>query len=321
MFEDFDPAYFDAPGFKEDSVREEIILPILHRLGFRVGGNFRIERSKTLSHPFIFVGTRKHPVTIIPDYTLFSDTTPILVLDAKSPSISIENNVYIQQAYSYAYHPEIRCKHFALCNGRKLTVYSTENSDPIISLNFSEYSSNWHMIENALLPKNLLKPELRNFVPDFGTQLQRIGFDQSNILVLLGVQLNLFAVLDKNTITATSNTIFGGKKHCVSFDFSSDLLSHVLAGLPNQLADEFKDALDRQPFHASAGLVVEIDIEARLGEIIKVEHEEFIPLIITKVLASRLNTKPVVDDPGDIPSHVYKLRERFVVSTFRSEEN
>jgi hypothetical protein len=36
------------------------------------------------------------------------------------------------------------------------------------------------MIEEALLPKNLLRPELRNFAPDFGTRLKRIGFDRNS---------------------------------------------------------------------------------------------------------------------------------------------
>ena len=235
------------------------------------------------------------------------------MLDAKAPNTSIESDSCIQQAYSYAYHPEIRCKNFALCNGRKLTVYSTEIPDPIISLNFSEYSSNWQMIESVLLPKNLLRPELRKFAPDFGVRLKRIGFDQSSILVLIGARLNLFALLDKNTITATSNIIFGSEPHCVSFDFSTGLLDKVLSGIPSLLAEEFKNALHRQPFQAAAGLAIEIDIEARLGDAIKVEHEEFMPLMITKILGSRLNTEPIVDDPGDIPAHVYKLRERFAV--------
>ncbi len=40
----------DNPDFKEDSVREVIILPILKQLGYK---SENIVRSKTLEHPFL----------------------------------------------------------------------------------------------------------------------------------------------------------------------------------------------------------------------------------------------------------------------------
>jgi len=42
--------------FKEDSVREVIILPILKELGYRQND---IVRSKTLQHPFLKIGSNK----------------------------------------------------------------------------------------------------------------------------------------------------------------------------------------------------------------------------------------------------------------------
>ena len=54
MFGNFDPKLLDSSEFKEDSVRETIILPILARLGYQTSGQNRIIRSKTLVHPFIF---------------------------------------------------------------------------------------------------------------------------------------------------------------------------------------------------------------------------------------------------------------------------
>ncbi|MEI6443701.1 MAG: hypothetical protein WCO29_11405 [Nostocales cyanobacterium ELA583] len=52
------------PDFKEDSVREVIILPILKALGY-TGTN--IVRSKTLQHPFLKIGSKKRPINLIPD--------------------------------------------------------------------------------------------------------------------------------------------------------------------------------------------------------------------------------------------------------------
>lgn len=54
--------------FKEDSVREEIIVPLLHELGYH---RETIVRSKSLQHPFLKVGSNKRiPIKLIPDYSL-----------------------------------------------------------------------------------------------------------------------------------------------------------------------------------------------------------------------------------------------------------
>ena len=124
MFPGIEPTVFDDPNFKEDSVRETIISPILSRLGYQVTGPSRVIRSKALKHPFIRVGVRNHPVTTIPDYTLYNEETPIFVLDAKAPNESILQDKHVQQAYSYAIHPEIKCQEFGLCNGRQLVVFN-----------------------------------------------------------------------------------------------------------------------------------------------------------------------------------------------------
>jgi len=66
MFDGFDFKVLDDPAFKEDAVREEIIAPILRRLGYQPSGRARIQRSKTLTHPFVRIGVRRHPVNIVP---------------------------------------------------------------------------------------------------------------------------------------------------------------------------------------------------------------------------------------------------------------
>jgi hypothetical protein len=60
----------NSKEFKEDSVREEIILPLLHYLGY---AGDSIVRSKTLQHPFVKIGTSKRPVTLIPSMPVQMD--------------------------------------------------------------------------------------------------------------------------------------------------------------------------------------------------------------------------------------------------------
>src|ERR1035438_6508858 len=88
--QDFDFALLDSPGFKEDSVREEVIHPLLNALGYSASGPSRIIRSKGLEHPFLTVGSNDKPITLIPDYLLTVDGNFTFVLDAKAPDEEVK---------------------------------------------------------------------------------------------------------------------------------------------------------------------------------------------------------------------------------------
>lgn len=314
MFEHFDPILFTDPNFKEDSVREVIIAPMLSRLGYHPTGKQAVVRSKSLVQPFIYAGTRRHPVTIIPDYTLTYEGRIVLVLDAKSPVESVSSSENIQQAYSYAIHPEIRTHHFALCNGKRLAVYTVDSSEPLLDLPFEHFEARWSDIEKHLAPKYLLDPSLRNLRPDFGYKLSRLGLASTADITMIGTRLGMFAKLDEGLYSATVNTEFAGEYHCVSFDFTPDKLPLLLAGLPGDLAAQFLHALSRAPFQAGADLVVEADLRTHLGEPIKVEHETFVPLVVDEVLGSRFNPDPPESGGEDIPSHIFRLSKAFKIA-------
>lgn len=313
LFTGLNPSLLDDPQFKEDSVREVIIVPILNRLGYTSSGPNRIARSKSLTHPFIYAGTRKIPITLIPDYTLISDETTVLILDAKHPSEDVLSRTNVQQAYSYAIHPDIKCKHFALCNGKTLVIFNVDKNEPLLKLPFSEFESKWGEIERYISPKHLRHPMLQRFAPDFGCALARLGFAEGGTVTLLPAQLNLFARLDDNMISATANTEFSEKPHCVSFDFNRELLPEILAGLPAQLAEMFSHALGRAPFMAAAELAIEVDIDTKLGPEIEGEFETYRPLVIEKVLAARFNHLPSAKRAEDIPKEVFRLREAYSI--------
>ncbi len=114
----------ENPDFKEDSVREIIILPILYALGYR---QENIVRSKTLKHPFLKIGSnKKREIKLIPDYLLKIENNYAWVLDAKAPGQKINDYDNVEQVYSYASHPEIRSTYFALCNGLEFALYRRE---------------------------------------------------------------------------------------------------------------------------------------------------------------------------------------------------
>lgn len=114
LFGKFDFSLLNSPAFKEDSVREELVVPLLRALGYGVTGTNLIHRSKSVTHPFVKVGTKKRKLKNFPDYLLEVNGKYAWVLDAKKPNEEIKTGERVEQAYFYAIHPEIRVRLYAL---------------------------------------------------------------------------------------------------------------------------------------------------------------------------------------------------------------
>ncbi|MCX9058034.1 hypothetical protein NLN90_18545 [Citrobacter portucalensis] len=66
MFSDFDFSLLDNKLIKEDTIREELISPLLRKLGYSISGSNKIIRSLALDHPYVRIGTKKNNIRIIP---------------------------------------------------------------------------------------------------------------------------------------------------------------------------------------------------------------------------------------------------------------
>lgn len=145
---DLKKSYSDH-DFKEDSVREEIILPIIKKLGYNSSD---IIRSKALQHPYLKVGTNKIPIKLIPDYILKVNGVYAWVLDAKSKEQNIDDGENVSQVYSYAIHPEVRSTYFAICNGIKFIIFKTDSIKPVLKLSIDEIEEKWEEIYRLVSP-------------------------------------------------------------------------------------------------------------------------------------------------------------------------
>lgn len=145
----FDLNYLNSPEFKEDSVREVLILPLLQALGYEQS---QIVRSKALKHPFLKVGSKKHPVTLVPDYLLKVEESYAWVLDAKAPKEEIKTGDHVAQIYSYSIHPEISAKFFALCNGRAFSLFRHDHQEPILYFELTDIADYWESLTHYLSP-------------------------------------------------------------------------------------------------------------------------------------------------------------------------
>lgn len=154
---DFDFSLLDDKEFKEDSVREDIIAPLLKELGFEAKksiGGLTLKRSVALtSDTYLATKPIKAKDLIIPDYVLYIDGKPHCVLDVKKPNVDINSKSKSErQAFYYAINPKMQSPFYALCNGRSLTLYQTSNQELILEIDLNtELNSKFELLKQYLI--------------------------------------------------------------------------------------------------------------------------------------------------------------------------
>jgi hypothetical protein len=154
----FEP--IDFSKLNEQDVREEILAPIIRHLGYRRGTSNDVIRELSLRYPRIFLGRKKPKKDPIirgeADYVLDIDNKWRWVLEAKSPGqIDIDE---IEQAYSYAIHPEVRAIYFCLSDGYEFKIYRTDYAPdvaPIFQTNYDELNTTFATLKNILSPESI----------------------------------------------------------------------------------------------------------------------------------------------------------------------
>jgi hypothetical protein len=163
----FEFEVLDDPDFKEDSVREEIISPIIKAAGYGLTKPSKIIRSKPLEHPFVSIGSARKKITCIPDYLFEVNDRYAWILEAKGPSENILEGKHVEQAYSYAIHSEIRVPLFALCNGREFALYHISKYKPLLHFNMRSIAKYFDNLKKYISPQNVLEADFK-LAKDFG---------------------------------------------------------------------------------------------------------------------------------------------------------
>jgi hypothetical protein len=285
IYKSFDWSLLDTSGFKEDAVREELIAPLLVRLDYTASGPNRIYRSRALKHPFVYLGSRAHRIELIPDYLFEVGKRLRWVLDAKSPSESTRQGKNAQQAYSYAIHPEIRVRYFALCNGRDFTLFDIHRLVPSLDFPLRDIHNHWQRLTEILAPEsfNVAFDELN---PDLGLHLHRLGMRHFEELHFVHIGVGLVARITDETYSIGGTYVLGEEHYCASFDFDAALLPQLLALFPPAARDLAAVQLRRSPFKSDLRAVLpHVTVSCKLGEHLEWTHdkaEEFCPFNVTK---------------------------------------
>jgi hypothetical protein len=251
IFGRFDFSCVDDAEYKEDAVREDIIAPLLRRIGYSPGGPNKIIRSRSLTHPYALFGSKKRKIKIIPDYILEVEDEPCFVLDAKSPSQGITRGDNVAQVYSYAIHPEIRAWNYGLCNGRSLALFEVSSIKPKQIYDLTNLDDTTILdINQKLNPRTIKSNVILDYNLDGGTYLHFV------MDIPLNMDLHFFDVLipnlgmiseDHYTISVVC-TNMADRDLMFTFDFDKSLYTKLLSQLSPAVANVVQQDMKSQPF-------------------------------------------------------------------------
>ena len=140
----------------ETDVRETIVRPLIERLGYRHGTDANIITEKTLRYEKAFLGRKNPkkdpPLTGRADYICEVVSFGRWVVEVKAPAESISQDA-VEQAHTYASHPEIAAIFFLVTNGRTFHLYETSKlSEPALAWDYEDEDDNWLRLFNLLSP-------------------------------------------------------------------------------------------------------------------------------------------------------------------------
>ena len=144
----------------EADVREDVAMPLLRALGYAAGTANDILREKTLEYSSEFLGRKKktdQPLRGRADYVLTVLGAGSWTLEIKAEEVEIDRDA-IEQAITYARHPEVAGSYAAVLNGRRFVAFhNTQRSDeaPLIDLPDESIIQLATALESTLSPNSV----------------------------------------------------------------------------------------------------------------------------------------------------------------------
>lgn len=285
ILEGFNFEILDNPEFKEDSVREELILPIIKGLGYSVEKPYQIIRSRNLLHPFVSIGSQQKKINIIPDYLFEVNGKPAWVLDAKSPTESIVKSKHVEQAYSYAIHSEVRVKYFALCNGNNFVLYSIDEIEPLLNFPLKAIPLYWQNLKKFLSPEKVFDAGQLIYAKDLGLHLKRLGFDNFDSLIFPDVPISHIGQLDDNMFSLSGCVVLDDTRYVVTFDFDNDVFGQLTGRVPDEAIQKLSQRGSERRAVEFGDSVFPVTIDCKIGDKLEENDKEiFLPLRINKII-------------------------------------
>jgi hypothetical protein len=149
-------ASINVEGMNETDVRETIVRPFIHALGYAHNTINNIRTEVTLRYEKAFLG-RKSPSKDPPlrgraDYICEVISHGRWVVEVKAPHEELTLDVS-QQAHTYAAHPDVAALYYLVTNGREFKIYRTSHPDaPALSWHLAATKDKFPTIRNIIGP-------------------------------------------------------------------------------------------------------------------------------------------------------------------------
>lgn len=244
----------------ETDVRELIVRPLLHRLGYRHGTEANIRTEQTFRYEKRFLGRKKATDPALAgraDYILEITSVGRWVVEAKSPNESLTQDA-IEQAHSYAAHPEVNALFFLVINGRSFRLYRTSNLDaPLMAWEWSEMEDVFLALRNLVGP-DAIRKKIKLLQPDKGQPLGPGIASEINIIggfVRYEDHASNHRLLDMSTVNGLQLPVTGGR---VSRDGDGRIHAVVKTAKVASILGELSELLEREDgydFFSSAAYI------------------------------------------------------------------
>ncbi|MDF1613846.1 type I restriction enzyme HsdR N-terminal domain-containing protein [Desulfurivibrio dismutans] len=244
------PLAFES--LNETDIREEVLAPLIRSLGYSSGTPNNVIREQSLRYPMMSLGrkdTKRDPALRgKADYILEVQQRVRWVIEAKAPEITLGVDD-IEQAWTYANHPEVRAVYFVLCNGRVLLVYRTVHgpeAPPVLSLTYEQLESDFQVLSNLVSPDALL----RDF-PDVGID---VGVPIAPGLRSIARITNGFIRYEANSLGSPmlSELQNGIREGAIERDSNGTLVVFLKTGGPSSSLQELNERLGLSIFEMTS---------------------------------------------------------------------
>ena len=125
----------------------------------------------------------------------------------------------------------------------------------------------------------------KDFAPDFGLYLlEKMGKNAK--FVFFPFRIFRFGRVDEKLYSTSANIHFDNISHAVTIDFSEDMYFELLKVIPDSIANPLQQIFESkfiEPQMVNLPSPITVGVEAKLGELISNESEQYIPFEAIKV--------------------------------------
>jgi hypothetical protein len=154
--QDLEFASINVEGMNETDVRETIVRPFIHALGYAYGTPNHIRTEYPLRYGKTFLG-RKNPskdpdLRGRADYIceVISHGRWVVEVKGQDKPLGIDD---AEQAHTYAAHPEVAAFYYLLTNGREFRLYRTSHpAEPVLAWDLAKTTETFPIIRNIIGP-------------------------------------------------------------------------------------------------------------------------------------------------------------------------